>query len=211
MRKLKSLIPAVLAISAMGAIMATSASAHEWLTLSGSKITKEESTTAPGTLALHIKKISALLGGGEMTLLWDYTLIARVVPGNPDTVRSLTVNLMGGEEDKVLAIMSASTNTICKSGTSVTVEPVGLPWNGEFKFSGSTILEDITKSGGAIGYKFTCSSISIECTGTLELEKFLKNVSTGAELALEELEKLTCTVGEGFASGKRIVEKFLVN
>jgi hypothetical protein len=208
MGKYKVMMMALLAAFALSAVVASGASAHEWLTLGGVAITKAENATTTGSLGLIVKKIPALEGGGELTVLCDGQFLG-VVNVFGFTI-GLIENLAGTELDIILCEVSKSTNSICKAGTSVKVTADGLPWEGKLILSGTTILQDI--SATEVGYSVTCSGITNKCVVPLELTKFVKNVATGAEFAFEELEKASCSIGgEGFAKGKGIVEKFLAN
>jgi hypothetical protein len=209
MRKYKVMMMALLAVFALSAVAASGASAHEWLTLSGTAITKTEKATTTGSLGLIVKKIPALEGGGELTVLCDGQFLGTVGLLGVDKTE-LTENLAGTELDTVVCEVSKSTNSICKAGTSVKVAAAGLPWESKLVLSGTTIFDDL--SATEVGYSVTCSGISNKCVVPLELTKFVKNVATGAEFAFEELEKASCSIGgEGFAKGKGIVEKFLAN
>jgi hypothetical protein len=208
MGKYKVTMMALLAVVALSAVVASGASAHEWLTLAGTAITKTEPATSKGSLALIVKKIPAIEGGGEITVLCDGQFLGTVGPAGVDSIE-LIENLAGTELNKIDCEVSKSSNGICKGGL-VLVTAVGLPWATKLVLSGSTIFDDI--SATKVGYSVSCSGISNECTVTLELSKFVKNTSTGAEFEFAELEKAGCTIGgEGFVKGKGITEKFLAN
>jgi len=195
---------ALLAVFAVSAIAVSSASAaHEWLTLGGAKImSAAENATTDGTIELHNNKIPSLFGGGALTVLCMGQFLGTVGPGSADTI-TLFESLTATEQDKLSCTVSKSTNTICTEGTLVTVTPVNLPWATKLVLTGTTIFDDITASkGGAFGYGVTCKSITDECTNSLELSSFVKNISTGAEFNFNEVEKASCTIGEGFLSAK---------
>ncbi|HTA96915.1 MAG TPA: hypothetical protein VK730_04665 [Solirubrobacteraceae bacterium] len=217
MKKSQILGAMLLAVCAFSAVAASGASAHEWLTLAGAKVTKAEEAKFPGSFALHNRKIPALFGGGELTMLCMYESYLTV--DNNSNVILLITNLTGGEIDKVKCEVSTSTNSICKAGTSVTVSGDNLAgekeehWNGELILSGTSILDDITapEGGKEVGYTVTCNSINNLCGVTLETAKFKKNESSGAVLTFNEEHVATCTVGEGTLFGEGTVLGFLVN
>jgi hypothetical protein len=210
MGKYKVMMMALLAVFALSAVVASGASAHEWLTLSGTAITKTEtSVKTVGSLGWIVKKIPALEGGGEITILCDEQLLGTVGVGGVDSIE-LIENLAGTELNKVKCEVSKSTNSICKAGTLVIFTAVGLPWASKLVLSGTTIFDDL--SATEVGFSVECNGISNKCTVTLELTKFLKNVATGAEFEFAELEKASCSIGgEGFAKGSGITLKFLAN
>ncbi len=86
MGKYKVMLLALLAVFAFSAVAAAGASAHEWLTLGGVAIGKNEPSTTSGSLALKVKKIPALEGGGELTVLCDGQFLGSVGPKGSDTV-----------------------------------------------------------------------------------------------------------------------------
>jgi hypothetical protein len=96
----------------------------------------------------------------------------------------------------------------------VTITPVGLPWKTLLTLSGSVVNDEITTTENSerFGFSFTCLIVGNECSGTLELAKFVKNISTGSEFNLEEARRVSCTVGEGFYNARGLVVLgFLVN
>jgi hypothetical protein len=202
---------ALFAVFAFSAVVVASASAHEWLTLSGGTISKVESATTVGTIELHNKNISELFGGGEVTVLCMGQFLGTVGPNGTDLI-SLFENLSAGEQDKLSCTVSKSTNRDCPVGTLVTVEPVNLPWATKLVLSGSVITDDLTADkGGKFGYKVNCV-FADECTNELELSTFAKNISTGAEFSFNESEKANCSIGEGTVSATGgVVLGFLVN
>lgn len=202
----------VVAILASAAF-ASGASAHEWLTLSGMKLTKTEAANIDSSWSLRVPKIGSLFGGGELTALCDGEFIGTVGVGAQDTITLLT-NLTGGEEDKLKCEISKSTNTICKTGTLVVVEPDNLPWDTRLMLTAGGTLEDdiIALEGGKlVGITITCSSVKSLCGTSLEVSKLKNNLATGGEFELTEAEKGSCTFGEGFFNGKEIVLGFLAN
>jgi hypothetical protein len=207
--KCKVMMMALLAMFVLSTVAASGASGSEWLSLGGVAVTKSESATTAGSTLFLVVKIPALEGGGLIDILCDSQLLGTVNTGGAGTI-TLSENLAGTELDTVVCEVSKSTNSICKAGTSVKVTTDGLPWTTKLVLSGTTIFNDL--SATEVGYSVTCSSITNKCVVGLELEKFVKNVATGAEFEFAQLEKAACTIGgEGTASGRGIVEKFLAN
>jgi len=203
---------ALLAVFAVSAVAASGASAHEWLKLNGEKVTAEEPSKTVGSIALHNRKIPALEGSGEIVVLCMGQFLGTVGPGTADSITGFE-SLTSTETNKLKCEVSTSTNSICKTGTSVTVEPVNLPWATKLTLTSTTIFDDITAAkGGEFGYKVTCNGIANECKNSLELSAFEKNISTGSTFAFREAEKAACAFGEGVVSAAGgLVEKFLVN
>ncbi len=206
MRKIHIIGVALVALLAFSAVSVASASAVEWLNLKSEKLTKAENAKTPGTLELHNKKIPALEGGGEVTVTCKGSFIGTVGPGSADTVTEILGEK--GESSPINCKVTASTNSICKNGTAVTVEPVNLPWTSKLKEVGTEVLDEATATSNP-GYKVDCF-VANTCTG-LEESVFVKNLATGSEFNFMELNKATCSFGEGFISGKGEAEGFLVS
>ncbi len=209
MGKYKVMLLVLLAAFVFSAVAAAGASAHEWLTLAGVAIGKNENSTTSGSWALKVKKIPALEGGGELTTLCDGQLLGSVGPKGSDTV-TLVESLTGTEQDKLKCEVSASTNSICKAGTLVIVTPAGLPWSTLLILLGTEVFDDLAAK--EVGYSVTCSSITNKCTVPLELSKFIKNVASGAEFEFNELKIFACSIGgEGTIKGRFTTLNFLAN
>jgi hypothetical protein len=208
MAKIKTVMLASVAVLGLSAVAASGASAHEWLTLAGLKVTSATNATTTGTLEWRNVKIPALEGGGEIVVLCMGQFLGTVGPGAVDSV-TLVENLSAGEQDKLKCEISKSTNSICKVGTLVIVTPLGLPWKTELVLEGTTILDKTTAT--TVGYEVNCNGIANKCTNTEELSRLKANVAAGAEFEFFSSRKATCTFGEGFLNGTDTTLNFLAN
>ncbi len=208
MGKYRVMLVALLAVFAFSAVAASAASAHEWLTLGGAAIAKNEAATTTGSWSLRVIKIPALEGGGELTILCDGQLLGTVGPKGSDTI-TLVESLTGTEQDKLKCEVSASTNSVCKAGTLVILTPAGLPWSSLLILLGAEVFDDLAAK--EVGYSTTCA-ITNKCVVSLELPKFVKNVASGSEFEFDEFKALICITGsEVTAKGKVTVLNFLAN
>ena len=213
MRKIHIVGLALVAAFAFSAVAVASASAHEWLTKAGAKVEKAEKSTTDGLLLLHLKKIGALEGGGELTVHCEGSFDGTVGPGAADKVEKVlgTKGELGTEASPIKCEVVESTNSICKAKTAVSVIPIHVPWATELLLIGSTLYDHFFEEGtnGQPGYKTTCNGIGVTCEG-LERAEFLANIETGAEFTfLGELKAEKCTFGEGFVLGHGVVLGFL--
>jgi hypothetical protein len=208
MSKLKAVLFMSATVLVLVAVAVPGASAHEWLTLAGAKVTSGTGATTVGTLELKNTKIPALEGGGEIDLLCMGQLLITVGPGAGD-VTILIEDLSAAEQDKLKCETSKSTNGTCKAGTLVIVTPLGLPWSTELVLEGTTILDKTTAT--TVGYEVNCNGIANKCTSTEELSRLKGNAAAGAEFEFFSAKKATCTFGEGFVNGSGTTLNFLAN
>ena len=213
MRKIHIIGLALVAAFAFSAVAVASASAHEWLTLAGVKVEKAEKSTADGLWLVHLKKIGALEGGGELAIHCEGSFDGTVGPGAADKVEKVlgTKGELGTKESPIKCEVTESTNSICKAKTAVNVETVHLGWATELLLIGSVLYDHFFEEGtkGEPGYETTCNGIGVSCEG-LERAEFLANLATGAEFTfLGELKAEKCTFGEGFVLGHLVVLGFL--
>lgn len=212
MKKLQIFAATIVAVLTVGAIAAAGASAHEWLTLAGAKLTKAESTEFTGTFAFKDTKIGALFGGGEVIVLCMGQLAGTVGTGAASEI-TLMENLSGGEQDDLECEVSKSTNTVCRTAARVVWLPENLPWRQSLVTINNVLYWDwvTIPAGRLVAWTYRCNNVTVLCGRELEIARFARNNAAGAEFAFEELEKSTCTIGEGFMSGSGTVEKFLAN
>lgn len=214
MGKYKTIMLTLLVVFAFSAVGAATASATEltlpiWLTTGGEKVAEAKPVLIDGTLILHVKKISALFGGGEILVECNGEFHGTVGPEMKDEITSILD--LEGHLNKVSCTVSHSTNTVCTTGKLITVEPVDLPWPTEL-IKGEPAT-DLTKEGtkGEIGYSSTCEGIKDKCTSKTESSTFLGNKTTGAEFTFLAATIAKCTFGEGSILGSGIVLGFDVS
>ncbi|HTA96917.1 MAG TPA: hypothetical protein VK730_04675 [Solirubrobacteraceae bacterium] len=200
-------------VCALGAVSVSSASAaHQWLTLSGVGITKVESATIIGSVAIHDRSIPVLLGSREFTILCMGQFSGTLGPSGTDSI-TLFEDLSGGDQDKLNCEMSSAPNEICGgAGALVTLTPIGLPWKTLLTLSGTSVQDEITTTENAENFGFvTCGGFKDECVTKSESLKFVKNISVGSEFNFQETEVIGCTIGRASLNGKYVVLGFLVN
>lgn len=195
----------------MAASFAETALAHQWLSLSGVGITKEESLTSPQKWTFLFTHLISFYGSGELTISCDGDTQGVVLPGGKDRVK-LSTNLSGGEADKLKCESKSSSVTICGSRELI-VEQDNLPWSSELILNGSFIEDALTapEGGKEVGFVTTCGGTKVLCGISLETLKFIGNSASGAEFELTEATTNSCTIGQGLYRGKETILGFLAN
>lgn len=217
MKKIQILGAAFFAVLAFGAVSAVSASAHLWLTLSGTDITSKTAVDGYSTdLTLITTKLPALLGGGEVQVLCDGASQGFVGPGAEDETTLLEELAPGTKKDKEIdCTVKVSTNSLCKTGELALMTPINLPWHTELVLTGTgLVLDDITAptGGKTVGYTISCKGLSNTCEVSLELIDLKGNTTEGADFEFKKYEKATCkSGGEGFAEGLTLILGVLAN
>lgn len=209
MRKIQVLGAAFFAVLAFG-VVASAASAHEWVNLKKEKLTKVEKADTAGTLLLRTIGISSILGGGSVTFKCDGLFKGTVGLGAEDTVE-LATNLKSEEPDNVDCEAIESTNSVCTNGTLAHLKPDNLPWHTELIEEGGKIYDDFKKAGGEIGYGVLCGIIEGLCSTPLDRALFLENTVQGAKFQFLGELKAKCNIAtEGKTFGGGTVLGFLV-
>ncbi len=211
----KTIMPAVVAVVALSAITATSASASpEWLTLAGKKVEEAKAgATTVGVWEPILKKIPALLGGGEIRAYCDGQLHETIGPLTQGKTEKV-LNLAGTEEGKIKCEAKVSTNSVCKAGSAVSVEQFNLPWRTTLKTVEGVVIEEYETSpaGKNLGFKLECSGIADTCETKFGFILWIKNLAEGSEFAYNgtvPFEK--CTIGEYIMLGAQAVLDYLVS
>jgi hypothetical protein len=216
MKKLYTVVLALFAVSALGAIVAASASAEtvllpgEWLA-NGAAIAAAlptetagelllEDTGAPGSPAVLCSGIflGTVNAGGLDTTTELLNLAKEAISLTPLTGLALIGNDLPGQD--------CETELVCALGTDespIEVWPVGLPWTTElFVMENGELLDLVTKTGGGtFGYELLCLILGLnvvdECTAT-DGEVKIVNDPEGADAAILAKETVTpnalCTV-----------------
>jgi len=213
MRKIQILGAAFFAVLAFSAIGVANASAHEWLTLAGAKLTKAEPSVTDGKLQLRATELSPLIGGGEVEAECTGTFKGTVGLGAADLVE-LVEGPKGEKDQQIDCTIVKSTNSLCKTGELALLAPLNLDWKTELILGGTNIYDDFeTEKEGAteLGYKLSCKGLENDCLLKLDRAIFLGNNAEGA--VFDFLGELVskCTSGKGTVKGKGTVLKFLAN
>jgi hypothetical protein len=159
MKKLQIVGLALVAIFAFSALVASAASATQWLA-KGAAIATAQATTTEGEIL--IEDMGAF---SKPQILCSGLFVGTVGPGTADKINMIEDLEVPAKlaESGVKAIMNCTFEAkgACE-GTLAEVEPVNLPWTTELALSGTTFVDKITSTNA--GYKVICKTI----LGTLE-------------------------------------------
>jgi len=213
MKKFQIVVLSLFAVLALGALLASSASAEttlaaEWLVESKSiPAGTEDPTESTGTILLEDTKLAA-------AVLCSATAVGTVTAAGKDLINTILnlkselIEALGGLGLEV----SADCTNVKTCGSPATVWPVGLPWTTQlFLRENGTFADRITgNAGGAFGYEILCTvlvDIEDTCTataGTFTVENQLEDAAIPA-LAIV-LPLANCTQG-GTETGKNEVDE----
>jgi len=214
MKTIRTVVFAMLAVFAFGALMAATASAETTLLaeclLTGAGVTELVSTTTSGSLLLSDTKTIA----GEAGVLCAAVVDGSVGPNGEDesteilNAAGLAVAALGGLA--LLGTGAASgegsecvTVKACAAGTAaspIEVWPIGLPWHTTlFLMENGEFLDLVTGTGGTIGYELLCLVLGLNTEDTCSSADFevqvVNDATTGdASIpALAETNPALCT------------------
>lgn len=185
---------AIMAVFAMTAVAASSASAHEWL-IGGKPITAAKTIMSHGTLLLEDSEAT----GGAVAVNCPGFDTGTVGPGALDVITKVSSTELGATNDINCTFEKAG---LCESSTTPTALAINLPWMTEiYTASNGEIRDMITADGaGSPGWKVTCKApilgtTSDECTVALG-STALANVTGGVDATFEkESQKAKCSKG----------------
>jgi hypothetical protein len=216
MRKFQTVLFAMLAVSALGAIIASSAFGEttllaEWLA-NGAEITANLATTSTGSLLLEDTETIA----GKAAVLCEGIFIGTVGANGKDEtteVQNLAkekIGVLGGLALKCVAETGCAAAT---EASPIEVWPVGLPWKTElFLMENGTFLDLV--SATEVGYELLCLVLGInaedKCTGTDGEVEIVNDADTGdaAIPALAEVTpKFKCTQSGGKETGVNVADE----
>ncbi len=178
----------LVAVFAVSAVAASSASALEWL-LNGKPITKAVSVNSKSIGKLVLEDLAAT--GGATAIECEGTDSGTVGPGDKDeikTVKATACNFVSGK------------NGSCTSGDAVTAKAVGLPWPTLLLTVSGLEVDDVTSSGSAgVGWDVECTVAGIikvqdTCT-TKETKTMMSNTTKGVAAEFIKTEKAGCSLG----------------
>jgi hypothetical protein len=181
-----------MAVFAMAAVAASSASAHEWL-LNGKPITTAIKIMSDGLLELEDTKAT----GGAVRVECRGFDEGTVGPGALDTVTNITSEELKGSKTISCGLVKAG---LCKA--PATAEAVNLPWMTEIYLSSTGQVRDMITPGVAgknPGWAVTCETILGKTTDTCTIElgsTALVSLATGVDATFEEKSpNANCSVG----------------
>lgn len=158
-----------------------------WLK-NGAELTAAEPSLVDGSVILHHKPPN-LLGGGEITVECKGQFHGTVGPGMKDEITKVLDEK--GKESNLECVVTSSTNSICKAGTAVSVNPDNLPWKTELLLAGGKIVDDLL---GNPGYSTKCASIEVLCAHE-EKATWLENSANGAVFEFTAANTASCSDG----------------
>ncbi|HEY5287032.1 MAG TPA: hypothetical protein VIJ50_08000 [Solirubrobacteraceae bacterium] len=209
MRKIKAILLALAAVSALSAMLSASASATQWL-INGASLV--------GTLAVSIGETLLLEDMGASVKLdvtcsgfFDGTITAP----NLDLITEV-LNLSKVKEIPLDCAVTPTGN--CENNLAL-VTPVNLPWSTELLLvSGTTTLwlDDLTSATGLPGYEVLCQNpllgdILDVCTGNTAAD--VENTASGVLVEFSENTEVTpageCTLSAGKKEGLVVGDGFM--
>jgi hypothetical protein len=191
MRKLQAVLLALVAMSALGAIVAASASAEatlaaEWLA-NGAKITALLTTEATGELLLEDTKAAS-------SVLCNGLIVGTVNSAGKDTTE-LILNLQSEEvtlAKPLLGTSSTGPDCIAVKGCAVgtvakpiEVSPEGLPWTTQLVLDevSGLFLDKVTAPAASVGYALLCTVLGVKvediCTQAEATVEIVNDAATG--------------------------------
>jgi hypothetical protein len=219
MRKLQTILLVMVAMSALGAIVAASASAEatlaaEWLA-NGAKITASLGTEATGELLLEdTKAASSVLCNG---------LIVGTVNSAGKNTTELILNLQSEEVTLAkpllgtsstgpdcLAVKGCAVGTVAKP---IEVSPEGLPWTTQLVLDEvSGLFLDKVTSATSVGYALLCTVLGVKveetCTQAEATTEIVNDAATGdaaIPAGAESTPLANCSIG-GLGTGKNMTD-----
>jgi hypothetical protein len=193
--RLRRMMVPVIAVLALWAAVPAVASARVGWRLSGTPLTESVAMEWKGSLKVEDTKTV----GGILGVECSDTATGFVGVGGAGEVTKLTTTSCAGLE------------SCKKTGESIAITPLNLPWHTELATVGGA-LHDVLVSGGkgTPGFKVECKVVGLkvedECSGTLSAT--LTNGESGVTAAFNKSEKLTCAFGgsgSGFAEGSQSI------
>jgi len=181
---------AIMAVFAMSAVAASSASAHEWL-ISGKPIAKATTIMSHGTLELE----DSVAGTAVSCTGFD---TGTVGPGAADLISKISSTVLGASNVITCSFVKQG---LCES-TAPTALAEHLPWKTEIYTSATGTRDMITADGaGEPGWTVTChvggAATPDTCTAALG-STGLANVTGGGGVNAtfeEHSQKANCTIG----------------
>src|SRR3977135_332450 len=224
MKRFQTVLLALFAVFAFGAILVATASAEETLVA----LWLANGVDSPANLPVEIK--GALLledtntAIGKAAVICEGTLDGTIGPNGKDEIKEiLNVAKEAVAANPGLALKGTNatgpdclTSTGCLAGTAaspIEVWPIGLPWTSQlFLMADGTILDLVTKAGGGtFGYWLLClvTALGVQaedlCTGE-DGEILVTNNAAGdasSPVGSEVTPAFNCTMG-GAASGLNV-------
>lgn len=210
MKKFQGVILAMLAVTAFGAVLASSAFAEttllaEWLA-NGAEITTNLATTSTGALLLEDTKTIA----GSAAVLCEGIFIGAVGANGKDE----TTEIQNLAKEKIGALGGLALKCVTESGCAAATEaspievwPVGLPWKTElFLMENGTFLDLV--SATEVGYELLCLILGIntedKCTAADGEVEIVNDADTGdAAIPANAIvnPQFNCTQSGGAATG----------
>jgi hypothetical protein len=194
-----------MAVFAMSAVAAASASAeHQWL-INGSLLASPVKTHSKGTLTLTDHTVT----GGETQVTCTGFDDGFVGPHALDLILAVTAELLGTNK-KITCSFVAGKNGGCEASTAPTAEAVGLPWRTELYLRGAEVRDMITPDGaGNPGWAVTCKTILGNMTDTCTTalgSTALANVAAGVSATFDKVSSeenpANCKLGGGAERAK---------
>ena len=198
MRKIKAILLALAAVSALSAMLSASASATQWL-INGASLV--------GTLAVSIGETLLLEDMGapvKLDILCTGFFDGSITAPNLDLITEV-LNLAKVKEVPLDCEVDNNAGT-CENNLAL-LTPIHLPWATELLLvSGTTTLwlDDLTGTGGEPGYELLCESsllgdIKDTCSGNTSAD--VENTASGLLMEFSENETTTppgeCTLSAG--------------
>ncbi|MGA9285388.1 MAG: hypothetical protein WBV85_08090 [Solirubrobacteraceae bacterium] len=209
MKKLQTVVLALFAVFAFGAMLASTASAETTLAAEWEKGTTKVAASLPTTAA---GEISLEDEGAGANILCNGTLVGNVNAAGKGEITEVQ-NLKG------VAITLAGTRLTIAAGDCVNVKtcgapaevaPEGLPWTTQLYLTEAGTFRNriIKKGGGTFGYWVLCTvlvDIEDECTSTEGSLPIENNLDAETPALAIVAPRANCTVG-GAAKGKNEVD-----
>jgi hypothetical protein len=186
MKKIQKVLWALLAVSAFGALIASSAFGEttllaEWLA-NGAEITTNLATTTTGALLLEDTETIA----GKAAVLCEGIFIGSVGANGKDEtteVQNLAKEKIGALGGLALKCVAETACAAATEASPIEVWPIGLPWKTElFLMENGTFL-DLVSGATTIGYELLCLVLGINtedtCTATDGEVEVVNDTDTG--------------------------------
>jgi hypothetical protein len=187
MKRIRIIGLTLVAVFAITAVVASSASALQWL-INGRSIAAPVAVKSSSVGSLLLADLAAT--GGSTAILCTGTDEGTVGPGNKDSITKITATGCSFESGK---------NGVCEASKPVTAGALHLPWTTELLTVGGKTRDMLTGTGGNVGWKVECTvakifKVSDECTSATA-EPLMTNVTGGVDATFEASETASCTKG----------------
>lgn len=188
MKQIRIIGLALVAMFAISAVAAASASALIWL-LNGKPIAVPVAVKSTSIGKLLLADLAAPSGGTFIECEGNDK--GTVGPGNKDLISEITATKCNFETGRAGA---------CEESKTVTAKAIGLPWNTILYTENGKTRDSITSENSAeIGWKVECTVLKVfkiqdECTTKLA-STAMANVTGGVSATFEASETAKCTQG----------------